>query len=113
MRLRPSAERCELHQFGATRTRVVQRFDRVLHPSCRYWLRLPQDDLCLATGTPGSAKYEADGGPGLVTIANVLQASEARDADLQTLLRAQVLFGCSPRHAKNFSLRLLPKGSFS
>jgi serine/threonine-protein kinase HipA len=45
----------------------------------------------------------------------VLQASEARDDDLATLLRAELLFwalAATDGHAKNFSIRLLPKGRY-
>jgi serine/threonine-protein kinase HipA len=106
---------CEVTTFGTAKTLVVTRFDRVLHSSGGYWLRLPQEDFCQATGAPSSLKYEADGGPGLVEIARVLQGSEARNDDLATLLRAQLLFwmlAATDGHAKNFSLRLLPQGRF-
>jgi serine/threonine-protein kinase HipA len=106
---------CEVQQFGATRALVVKRFDRQLHSSGRYWLRLPQEDLCQATGTPGSLKYESDGGPGLTDIARVLQGSQARNDDLTTLLRAQLLFwmlAATDWHSKNFSIRLLPEGRY-
>ncbi len=101
--------------FGATKALVVTRFDRALHSSRAYWLRLPQEDLCQATGTPGAAKYESDGGPGVLEIARVLQGSESRDEDLATLLRAQLLFwmlAATDGHAKNFSLRLLAQGRY-
>lgn len=106
---------CKVEQFGATRALAVQRFDRQLHSSGRYWLRLPQEDLCQATGTPSSLKYESDGGPGLTDIARVLQGSQARNDDLATLLRAQLLFwmlAATDGHAKNFSIRLLPEGRY-
>lgn len=106
---------CDIARFGAQKALVVERFDRLLHPSGDYWLRLPQEDFCQATGTPGSAKYETDGGPGLVPIARILQGSEARDEDLSTLLRAQLLFwmlAATDGHAKNFSLRLLAGGRY-
>ena len=106
---------CEVKQFGATKALVVTRFDRTLHSSGRYWLRLPQEDLCQATGTPGSMKYEADGGPGIVEIARVLQGSEARDEDLASLLRAQLIFwmlAATDGHAKNLSIRLLAQGRY-
>lgn len=105
----------ELRVFGSTKALVVTRFDRALHSSGRYWLRLPQEDLCQATATPALRKYEADGGPGLVEIARILQGSEAREADLATLMRAQLLFwmlAAIDGHAKNFSIRLLPQGRF-
>lgn len=106
---------CEICSFGAQKALVVERFDRQLHASGDYWLRLPQEDLCQATATPASAKYEADGGPGLVDIASVLQGSETRDADLETLMRAQLLFwmlAATDGHAKNFSLRILAGGRY-
>lgn len=106
---------CELRRFGKTNALVVTRFDRALHSSGAYWLRLPQEDFCQATGTAAHAKYEAEGGPGLVEIARILQASEARDQDLATLLRAQLLFwmlAAIDGHAKNFSIRLLAGGRF-
>jgi serine/threonine-protein kinase HipA len=110
----PVAE-CQISQFGASKALVVTRFDRKLHESKKYWLRLPQEDFCQATGTPGSAKYEAEGGPGLAEIASILQASDAREADLATLLMAQLLFwmlAATDGHAKNFSIRLLARGRF-
>ena len=94
---------------------MVRRFDRELHPSKRYWLRLPQEDCCQATGTPSSLKYEADGGPGITDIARILRGSEKRDQDLDTLLRAQLVFrmlAATDGHAKNFSIRLLPEGRY-
>lgn len=106
---------CELRRFGDAKALVVTRFDRALHSSGAYWLRLPQEDFCQATGTAAHAKYEAEGGPGLVEIARILQASESRDQDLATLLRAQLLFwmlAAIDGHAKNFSIRLLAGGRF-
>ncbi|MDO9227356.1 MAG: type II toxin-antitoxin system HipA family toxin [Pseudomonadota bacterium] len=107
--------RCEIQRFGARKALVVERFDRRLEPSGQYWLRLPQEDFCQATGTPGTSKYESDGGPGLLEIARILHNSEVRDADLTTLLRAQLLFwllGAIDGHAKNFSLALLAGGRY-
>jgi serine/threonine-protein kinase HipA len=109
------AASCEVKQFGATKALVVSRFDRELHSSKRYWLRLPQEDFCQATGTPSSLKYEAAGGPGITDISRILQGSENRERDLDTLLRAQLLFwmlAATDGHAKNFSIRLLPQGRY-
>jgi serine/threonine-protein kinase HipA len=106
---------CALQSFGGTRALVVERFDRVLHSSESYWLRLPQEDFCQATGTPSHAKYEADGGPGWVDIARILQSSVSRDEDMATLMRSQLLFwmlAATDGHAKNFSIRLLPQGRY-
>ncbi len=106
---------CEIQRFAEQKALVVQRFDRKLAASGQYWLRLPQEDFCQATGTPGSAKYESEGGPGLVDLARILHNSEARDEDLATLLRAQLLFwmlAATDGHAKNFSLHLLAGGRY-
>jgi len=110
----PVAE-CDVAQFGDTRVLVVARFDRKLHDSRKYWLRLPQEDFCQATATPSSTKYESEGGPGLLRIAEILRASDRRDADLATLLHAQLLFwmlAATDGHAKNFSIALLAGGHF-
>lgn len=107
--------KCEIQHFGTQKALIVERFDRQLHSSGGYWLRLPQEDFCQATGTPVSQKYEADGGPGLVAIAKILQGSVVRDKDLATLLRAQLLFwmlAATDGHAKNFSIRLLAGGRY-
>ncbi|MBS0355407.1 MAG: type II toxin-antitoxin system HipA family toxin [Proteobacteria bacterium] len=106
---------CQMQRFGEQKVLVVERFDRRLASSGEYWLRLPQEDFCQATGTSSRAKYESDGGPGLVDIARILQNSEARELDLQTLLKAQLLFwmlAATDGHAKNFSLFLLPGGRY-
>lgn len=106
---------CDVKVFGATKALVVTRFDRVLHSSGRFWLRLPQEDFCQATGTPSSLKYESDGGPGLLEIARILQGSDSREDDLATLMRAQLLFwmlAATDGHAKNFSIRLLARGRY-
>jgi serine/threonine-protein kinase HipA len=105
----------EVQRFGNVKALVVTRFDRALHASGRYWLRLPQEDFCQATGTPSASKYESDGGPGLIALADILQGSEAREQDLATLLRAQLLFwmlAATDGHAKNFSLRLLAQNRY-
>lgn len=106
---------CAIQKFGSQKVLVVERFDRKLAASEQYWLRLPQEDFCQATGTSGSLKYEADGGPGLIKIAHILHNSEARDKDIETLLRAQLLFwmlAATDGHAKNFSLYLLAGGRY-
>lgn len=107
--------RCEIKLFGQQKCLVVERFDRKLHSSGAYWLRLPQEDFCQATGTPPHLKYEADGGPGMLDICKLLANSEVRDADLRTFFKTQILFWmlrATDGHAKNFSLFLLPGGRY-
>jgi serine/threonine-protein kinase HipA len=106
---------CEMGSFGARKALVVKRFDRQLHSSGRYWLRLMQEDFCQATATPPSRKYEADGGPGMAEISRIVRGSAERDRDLTHLVKAQLLFwmlAAIDGHAKNFSLRTLPGGHY-
>lgn len=106
---------CDIGRFGTQKALVVERFDRQLHSSGKYWLRLVQEDFCQATATLSSAKYERDGGPGMPEIARILRGSVDRDADLACLFKAQLLFwmlAATDGHAKNFSLRILSEGRF-
>ena len=105
------AARCEIGEFGAHKVLIVERFDRQLHSSGKYWLRLMQEDFAQATGTPSQRKYQSDGGPGILDIGRILRGSAEAERDLATLFRAQVLFyllAATDGHAKNFSIRLLP-----
>ncbi len=104
----------EMARFNGEPCLIVQRFDRRLHSSGTYWLRLPTEDCCQATATPAANKYENSGGPGIVAIAALLAQSSER-SDLTTFFKAQVLFWmlrAIDGHAKNFSLFLNPGGRF-
>lgn len=106
---------CDIGRFGSQKALVVERFDRQLHSSGKYWLRLVQEDFCQATATPSSLKYERDGGPGMLDMARILRGSVHRDDDLTRLLEAQLLFwmlAATDGHAKNFSIRVLSQGRF-
>lgn len=95
---------------------VVERFDRKRHPSGTWVLRLPQEDFCQALGVGPAQKYEADGGPGVERLAQVLSGSQNARADLRTLLASQVAFwllAATDGHAKNFSIRLQAGGAYS
>lgn len=108
--------RCHPLVFAGQRVLGVERFDRRWSHDGHWLLRLPQEDLCQATGTPAHAKYEADGGPGIDRILEVLNASSRRVQDREHFFRAQLLFWmlCAPDgHAKNFSLALQAGGGFS
>ena len=109
---------CRPLQFEDVKALVVRRFDRAwwTHPSGDSRLiRLPQEDMCQATGVPPEAKYEADGGPGMDRILDVLDGSMTREQDRRDFFKAQLLFWmlCAPDgHAKNFSLFLRPGGRY-
>ena len=104
----------QIASFDGQRCLIVERFDRKLHASGSHWLRLPTEDCCQATATPAANKYENNGGPGMVAIAELLAQSSER-SDLTTFFKAQVLFWmlrAIDGHAKNFSLFLNPGGRF-
>lgn len=109
---------CRPLQFEDVKALVVERFDRArwTHPSGEHRLiRLPQEDLCQATGVPPEAKYEADGGPGMDRILDVLDGSMTREQDRRDFFKAQLLFWmlcATDGHAKNFSLFLRPGGRY-
>jgi len=110
----PVAE-CRIESFGGFKTLVVERFDRKLAPDRSWWIRLPQEDFCQATGTPPARKYEADGGPGIRKILEILLGSEDPAQDRRDFLRTQLVFwllAATDGHAKNFSLLLKPGGSY-
>ena len=56
---------CEIGEFGENKVLVVERFDRALHSSGKYWLRLMQEDFCaghrhaVASQVPGGRRAGA------------------------------------------------------
>lgn len=110
----PSAN-VEIATFGEKRVLVVERFDRRWTRDERL-LRLPQEDCCQALSVPPSRKYEADGGPGIPAILNLLNGSDDPEGDRSRALKALIAFwllGATDGHAKNFSVFLAPSGRFS
>lgn len=106
----------QMLQFGRQKVLSVERFDRQLHSSGTWIMRLPQEDFCQVLGLASHLKYESDGGPGLSDLAKVLKGSTQPEQDLATLLKSQVLFwmmAAPDGHAKNFSIRVLPQGRYS
>ena len=70
-------------------------------------MTLPQEDMCQALGVGPGLKYQADGGPGITDIMQVLLGAENADADRERFIQSQVLFwllAAIDGHAKNFSL---------
>lgn len=98
---------------------AVERFDRawwVAPQGDRRLVRLPQEDMCQAKGLPPTAKYEADGGPGIDAIFHLMNGSMTREDDRRAFFQAQVLFWmlcATDGHAKNFSLFIRPGGALS
>jgi serine/threonine-protein kinase HipA len=103
-----------IQDFAGKRALSVERFDRLWTRDGRL-LRLPQEDCCQALSVPPSRKYEADGGPGIPAILELLKASDEPQVDQRAFLKAQIVFwlmGATDGHAKNFSILLLPGGRF-
>jgi serine/threonine-protein kinase HipA len=101
--------------FGKQRVLAVERFDRQMHSSGTWLLRLPQEDFCQVYGVPSHRKYENEGGPGVLDLARILQQSVDARQDIETLLASQILFwmlAAPDGHAKNFSIRLLAGGHY-
>jgi len=105
----------EMLRFGKQRVLAVERFDRQMHSSGTWLMRLPQEDFCQVYGVPSHRKYENEGGPGVRELARILQQSVDARQDIETLLASQILFwmlAAPDGHAKNFSIRLLAGGRF-
>jgi serine/threonine-protein kinase HipA len=104
-------------EVGEIKALVVERFDRAFesgHSSAQSWiLRLPQEDMCQATGTPPESKYESDGGPGIPQILSLLQAGAEPNLDALLFSKTQLAFwllAAPDGHAKNFSIFLKRNG---
>ncbi|MEA3177052.1 MAG: serine/threonine-protein kinase HipA [Gammaproteobacteria bacterium] len=107
--------RCSMDRFGEQQVLVVERFDRRMSSDGSWIVRLPQEDLCQATGVPSDRKYEADGGPGIRTIMGLLLGSSRADEDRKDFFKTQILYWllCAiDGHGKNFSLFLEAGGSY-
>jgi len=109
---------CAPVTFEDLKVLAVERFDRAWWTAPegdKRLVRLPQEDLCQAKGLPPTAKYEADGGPGIDAIFQVLEGSTMREQDRRVFFQAQLLFWmlcATDGHAKNFSLFIRPGGRF-
>lgn len=104
--------------IGELKALVVTRFDREFvgpeSTKTNSWiLRLPQEDMCQASGTPPEHKYESDGGPGIREILGLLQAGLESERDTVAFAKAQLAFwllAAPDGHAKNFSIFLKRDG---
>lgn len=106
--------RTEIADLGDRRVLVVERFDRRWTGDHRL-LRLPQEDCCQALSVLPTAKYQAQGGPGIAAILELLKGSDDPESDRRNFMKAQIVFwlmGAIDGHAKNFSIFLSPGGKF-
>lgn len=105
-----SSARTELIDLEDLRAIVSIRYDRHRDRTGRLH-RLHQEDLCQALSVHPSQKYQADGGPGVGEIADLLAKLDPEDRRLSTRrffdgLVFNVLIGGTDAHAKNYSLLL-------
>lgn len=111
-----SAANAEILTFGCRKAIVVARFDRAIsRRQNNHLLRIPTEDFCQVMGLPPEKKYEADGGPGIKDIMDVLKWSADADGDRRRFMAAQVLLwllDSTDGHAKNYSVFLEAKDRF-
>ena len=107
--------RCEIARFDEQKVLTVERFDRRASSDATWIVRLPQEDMCQATGTSALHKYESDGGPGIEAIMEILAGSARAAADRRNFFATQLVFwqlAATDGHAKNFSIAHLPGNRF-
>jgi serine/threonine-protein kinase HipA len=100
-------------EVSEERALVVKRFDRLWTDNPRGLIRLPQEDMCQATGTRSANKYESDRGPGIAQVLDILRSGTAPAADIRLFVFAQLAFwllAAIDGHAKNFSIFLTREG---
>lgn len=99
-------------EFDGEKAIVVTRYDR--RNIDGKTVRIHQEDMCQALAVMPTAKYENQGGPGIVTISNdVLAASNDPVRDRRAFMRANVfnwIIGGTDAHAKNYSMLLGARG---
>lgn len=109
----PTAK-ASIESFLDHKVLVVERFDRQWTETGKL-IRIPQEDCCQALSVPSTQKYEAESGPGIAKIINLLKGSDKPADDIINFLQAITLFillGATDGHAKNFSIFLSAGGRF-
>ncbi len=100
--------------FDGKRVLIVERFDRKWreYKGQKILLRVPQEDMCQELSISPYRKYQSEGGPGIVDIANFLMASKEPE-DRINFLKAILVFDllyATDGHGKNFSIFLEEDG---
>lgn len=100
--------------FDGKRVLIVERFDRKWreYKGQKILLRVPQEDMCQALSISPYRKYQSEGGPGIVDIANFLMPSKEPE-DRINFLKAILVFDllyATDGHGKNFSIFLEEDG---
>lgn len=96
----------EVLEFDGSVAVVIERFDRVVRGN--EILRLHAEDCCQALGIPPERKYENEGGPGAVAIADLLRNTSTAAIEDVTAFADALLFNWliagTDAHAKNYSI---------
>ena len=106
---------CEIEHFEDQKALVVERFDRTPSSDRSWIIRLPQEDMCQATGTSPLRKYQSDGGPGIAQIMELLLGSDCADRDRKNFFKTQIVYwvlAATDGHGKNFSIAHLSGGRY-
>ena len=106
---------CEIEYFEDKKALVVERFDRTPSSDGSWIIRLPQEDMCQATGTPPLRKYQSDGGPGIAQIMELLLGSGNAEQDRRNFFKTQLIFwvlAATDGHGKNFSITHQARGRY-
>lgn len=95
----------ELKKIAEKDVLIITRYDRIIKNS--KIKRLHQEDMCQALGIMSDKKYQADGGPSIKDIYNIIKAKSVTPIiDLNLFLQYVVfnyLVGNCDAHAKNYS----------
>jgi len=85
---------------------VIERYDRTYVDG--NLVRVHQEDICQAHGLPPTKKYESEGGPGILSIVDLLRSQSTSAADdIDRFIDATVynwLIAGTDAHAKNYSV---------
>jgi serine/threonine-protein kinase HipA len=102
----------EVLEFDGAVAIVIERFDRVTQG--KEILRLHAEDCCQALGVPPERKYENEGGPGAIAIADLLRnTSTSTIEDVAAFVDALIfnwLIAGTDAHAKNYSVLIGAQG---
>lgn len=109
------AAHTEMGSFDGQCALIVERFDRQWMDDGKWIARLPQEDFCQALGLPPRLKYEADGGPSVARVLDLLSGSSDAANDRMAFQLAQLAFwlmAAPDGHAKNYSIFLHQGGAY-
>lgn len=102
------AAHTEVMRFGGQTAIVVSRYDRRIEGDTV--TRVHQEDFCQASGTAPDLKYQNDGGPGILQVADIIKdlvPGKLGLEEAQRFLQANAynwLIAGTDAHAKNYSL---------